>query len=193
VQWMTAGSGIVHQEMPQRYDGRMRGYQLWVNLPAAHKMMEPRYRDVGAASICEVEAAEGVRVKVIAGEVAGARGPVRDVIADPAFLDLALAPAARFEHAVPPNHTVLAYVVTGSCALGNDAGRELAEGQLAVLVEGDAVRVAAGPAGARILLFSAKPLREPVAWHGPIVMNTQDELETAFRELDEGTFVKHGT
>ena len=191
VQWMTAGSGIIHQEMPQRFDGRMRGYQLWVNLPATSKMMAPRYREVPAASIPEVRVSEGVRVKVIAGEVAGTQGPVRDVIARPTFLDIALAPGARFEHTVPSDHTVLAYVVEGTGSFGAEPDRQLGEGQLVVLADGDTVQATAGAAAFHVLLLSAKPLREPVAWHGPIVMSTQEELETAFRELDNGTFVKN--
>jgi len=191
VQWMSAGSGIVHQEMPQRHEGSWLGYQLWVNLPAAEKMSEPRYREVPAATIPEVTPAEGVRVKVIAGEVGGERGPVRDVVADPAFLDFRLAPGATFEHPVVAGHTVLAYVVAGSGRIGPAAGRPLATGQLAVLGDGDAVSLHAGDDGMRVLLFSAQPLREPVAWYGPIVMNTQAELDTAFGELQNGTFVKH--
>lgn len=190
VQWMTAGSGIVHQEMPQRYEGRARAFQLWVNLPAAAKMMDPRYQEVPAAAIPEVTPAVGVRVKVIAGEVAGAAGPVTDVMARPTFLDVALAPGGAFEHAVPAGHTALAYVIDGGGTFGDHGGQALADGQLAVLGDGDALAAAAGPAGMRFLLFAGRPLREPVAWYGPVVMTTEEELETAFREYRAGTFVR---
>ncbi|MGV8041181.1 MAG: pirin family protein [Thermoanaerobaculaceae bacterium] len=190
VQWMTAGSGIVHQEMPQRFEGRARAFQLWVNLPAASKMMDPRYQEVPAAAIPEVTPAVGVRVKVIAGEVAGVPGPVTDVVARPTFLDVSLEPGAVFEHAVPAGHTALAYVIDGSGTFGVSGGQALADGQLAVLGDGDAVAAAAGSSGMRFLLFAGKPLREPVAWYGPVVMTTEEELETAFREYRAGTFVK---
>lgn len=190
VQWMTAGSGIVHQEMPQRYEGRARAFQLWVNLPAAAKMMDPRYQEVPAAAIPEVTLAAGVGVKVIAGEIAGVPGPVTDVVARPTFLDVTLAAGAAFEHAVPAGHTALAYVIDGSGTFGVSGGQALADGQLAVLGDGDAVAATAGSSGMRFLLFAGRPLREPVAWHGPVVMTTEEELETAFREYRAGTFVK---
>jgi redox-sensitive bicupin YhaK (pirin superfamily) len=190
VQWMTAGSGIVHQEMPQRYEGRSRGFQLWVNLPAADKMMDPRYREVAAATIPEVDAGNGARVKVIAGEVAGVRGPVADVVADPTFLDVRIEPGRDFEHCVPADHTALAYVIDGNGWLDGEKRVELRDGNLAVLVDGEGVCANAGSAPFRFLLFAGKPLREPVAWRGPIVMTTEEELEQAFRELDAGTFVK---
>ena len=191
VQWMSAGSGIIHQEMPQRYEGSWLGYQLWVNLPAAEKMSAPRYREIPAATIPEVAPAPGVRVKVVAGETAGARGPVRDVVADPLFLDLELSPGVRYEHPVAAGHTALVYVVSGAGELGGEQPTAVIEGQLAVLSDGDAVVFTAGARGMRALLFAARPLREPVAWYGPIVMNTQAELAQAFDELQAGTFAKH--
>jgi len=190
VQWMSAGSGIVHQEMPQRFAGRFRGFQLWVNLPAASKMSEPRYREVPAATIPEVAPGDGVRVKVIAGEVAGVRGPVREVVAAPELLDVVIAPGAVFEHALPPGHTALAYVVDGAGWFEVEQTRQLRAGQLAVLGGGDVVRATAGAGPLRFLLLAGQPLREPVAWRGPIVMNTQEELQTAFREYAAGTFIK---
>ncbi|HPW56814.1 MAG: pirin family protein [Thermoanaerobaculaceae bacterium] len=190
VQWMTAGSGIVHQEMPQRYEGRARAFQLWVNLPAAAKIMDPRYQEVVAATIPEVTPTTGVKVRVIAGVVGGAVGPVTEVMAQPTFLDVTLAPGVAFEHAVPNGHTALAYVIDGDGRFGASSGRALTDGQLAVLSDGDAVAAAAGPLGMRFLLFAGKPLREPVAWYGPVVMTTEEELETAFREYRAGTFVK---
>ena len=192
VQWMTAGSGIIHQEMPQRYEGRARAFQLWVNLPAARKMMEPRYREVPAASIPIVEAAQGVVVRAIAGEVAGVLGPVRDVIAEPTFFDVTVEPGRVFEQDVAASQTALAYVIGGDGRFGDDGGAALSDGQLAVLGGGDLVRGLAGNAPFRFLLFTGRPLREPVAWAGPIVMNTDDELAAAFREYRDGTFVKVG-
>ena len=191
VQWMSAGSGIIHQEMPQRYEGSWLGYQLWVNLPAAEKMSAPRYREIPAATIPEVAPAPGVRVKVVAGETAGARGPVRDVVADPLFIDLEFAAGVRYQHPVAAGRTALVYVVSGAGELGGEPSAAASEGQLAVLSDGDAVAVAAGTGGMRVLLFAARPLREPVAWYGPIVMTTQAELAQAFDELQAGTFVKH--
>ncbi|MBP1620885.1 MAG: Pirin domain protein [Acidobacteria bacterium] len=190
VQWMTAGSGIVHQEMPLRFDGRMRGFQLWVNLPASHKMMDPRYRDVAADTIPEVAAGDGVRVKVIAGEVAGVHGPVRDVVAGPEYLDVALDAGASFERALPAGSTAFAYVFDGTGRFGAGAGTEVAAGQLAALGGDGPVRAVGGGSGFRFLLVSGKPLGEPVAWRGPIVMNTEEELATAFREYRQGTFIK---
>lgn len=191
VQWMSAGSGLIHQEMPQRYDGFMRALQLWVNLPAAQKMTPPRYHEVEAASIPEAIPAAGVRVRVIAGEVAGALGPVSSVVVDPQLLDVTLAPGAELEHPVPAEHTVLAYVLEGGGWLETGRDRPLREGELVVLADGDAVRAAAGEGPMRFLLLAARPLKEPVAWLGPIVMSTQEELEEAFREYAKGTFIKH--
>jgi len=190
VQWMTAGSGIVHQEMPQRYEGRSRGFQLWVNLPAASKMMDPCYRGLTAPSIPEVVTAPGAQVKVLAGTVAGVTGPVQDVVARPTFLDVRLDPGCSFEQALPPKQTVLAYVIDVAGRLDEDTSRALHGGQLAVLVGGEGVAAVAGESGMRFLLFAGEPLREPVAWYGPVVMNTDEELETAFREYQAGTFVK---
>jgi hypothetical protein len=190
VQWMTAGRGIVHQEMPQRFDGRARGLQLWVNLPAAHKMMDPRYREVPASAIPSVEIEGGVLVKVIAGEVAGVPGPVREVVAGPTLLDVTVPPGAAFEHAVPAADTVLAYVLDGEGRFGGDESPLLRDGQLAVLTGGGTVWATASGSPMRFLLVAGKPLREPVAWAGPIVMNTDEELAQAFREYREGTFVK---
>jgi len=190
VQWMTAGSGIIHQEMPQApADLVLRGFQLWVNLPAARKMCEPRYRGLVAAEIPETALAKGVAAKVIAGEAGGVRGPVRDLVVDVAYFDVTAAAAAACDHPVANGHRSLAYVVAGD---GLFAGTRVAAGHL-VLFEGrGGVAVAAGPRGCRYLLLSGQPLGEPVAWYGPIVMNTDEELETAFREYQEGTFVKVG-
>ena len=208
VQWMTAGIGIIHQEMPvERSDGLLKGFQLWANLPAGNKMMSPRYREVKAAEIPSVEPAGGGQVRVISGTVEGVRGPVRDVVTDPAYLDISLWAKSEFRRSVPEDHTVLAYIVEGSACFGREEdpyahdveGRNyfdmdrdclIRAGSLAVLGRGNGVLVKAGGDGARLLLVSGRPIGEPVAWQGPIVMNTREELRTAFKELQEGTFIK---
>lgn len=209
VQWMTAGSGIIHQEMPKgREDGNMRGLQLWANLPASHKMMAPRYRDISSAQIPEVELAAGVRVKVVSGEVEGVKGPVQDIVIDPEYLDVTIPADASFIHRVREGYTVFAYVLDGNgyfeeerdpyrfeMAEKNyfDFNREciIENESLVIFDEGEEIIVQAGPAGVRFLLISGKPIREPVAWHGPIVMNTREELRVAFDEFQRGTFLKH--
>ncbi|MHB1341158.1 MAG: pirin family protein [Coriobacteriia bacterium] len=191
VQWMTAGSGIIHQEMPRgNQAGRMGGFQLWANLPAAHKMTEPRYRGIESAGIPEVES-DGARIRVIAGTVSDVTGPVTDVTVQPEYLDVTLAPYAVWEHPAVPGHTVFAYVFEGAGRFGAQLEPVSAgHGMLVVFGNGDSVSVTAGDEGARFLFASGKPLGEPIAWRGPIVMNTREELNEAWRELDEGTFVK---
>ncbi len=190
VQWMTAGSGIIHQEMPRRVEDSLRGFQLWTNLPAASKMMEPRYRDVPVDSIPEVSPHDGLRIKVIAGEVVGVRGPVQDVVVEPEYFDITLEPGADLEHPTPSGHTVFAYAINGRGKVGPNATHGLGRGQLALFTEGDSVLFRASDVPFRFLLVSGKPLGEPVAWSGPIVMNTREELATAFREYQDGTFIK---
>jgi redox-sensitive bicupin YhaK (pirin superfamily) len=192
VQWMTAGSGIIHQEMPQNYLGRLRGLQLWVNLPAAHKMMDPRYRDVRQADIPVVSPAPGVTVKVVCGSIGGARGPVRDLIVEPEYLDVQLEPGSVFVHPTGSGHRVLAYVLEGQGTFAPGTPRPVGRGELALYGDGGEVRVESGGAGARFLFLAGQPLQEPVAWYGPIVMNTEAELDIAFREYRGGTFIKHG-
>jgi redox-sensitive bicupin YhaK (pirin superfamily) len=207
-QWMTAGSGIIHQEMPKPgAGGRMGGFQLWANLPASHKMMDPRYRDVSRADVPVVESRDGVRVRVLCGKVDGTRGPVRDVVIEPEYLDVTISPGVRFVHPTPPGHTVFAYVFQGKalfCEQDNPFSYEAQESgyfdlqpspwvgseHLVLLQDGDHLVVATGEEPARFLLISGKPLREPVAWYGPIVMNTQEELRAAFEEYQNGTFMK---
>jgi redox-sensitive bicupin YhaK (pirin superfamily) len=192
VQWMTAGSGILHEEMP-RPGPRLDGFQLWVNLPARHKMTRPRYQDVAAARIPEVRRADGVRIRVIAGEVDGVRGPVTEILADPEYLDVSMPAGRSFDQPVPRGHAAFAYVFEGEAVLGTDAGgagRPVAATRLAVLGDGDRVGVRTGDTAARFLLVSGRPLGEPVARHGPFVMNTREEIQQALRELREGTFIK---
>ncbi len=209
VQWMTAGSGIVHQEMPQGDDaGRMGGFQLWANLPASHKMMDPRYREVQSHQIPEVAVGNGVTVRVICGDVQGARGPVQDIVTDPAYLDVSVPATTEFVHSTTPGHTVFAYVIAGQagfCHENNpftydvqgvnyfDTERSpfVANGTLVLFGDGEQLVVSTEKEPVRFLLISGKPIGEPVAWYGPIVMNTRAELRTAFEQYSSGTFIKH--
>jgi hypothetical protein len=210
VQWMTAGSGILHQEMPKGDgQGRMHGFQLWANLPASLKMTAPRYQDVPALAIPEVTDDDGTRARVICGEFWGQRGPVEGVAADPNYFDISVPPGRRKTLKVEVTRNAFAYVFAGSgsfrdsspprAVLTEDARKADAEPvydvsnhSLVLFDRGDEVVVHAGPQGIRFLLVSGRPLEEPVAWHGPIVMNTQDELRQALSELNRGTFIKHG-
>jgi len=192
VQWMTAGSGIIHQEMPLGDSaGRMGGFQLWANLPAAHKMMEPRYRDVKSMQIPLVQTDGGAAIRVISGEVDGVKGPVQDIITDPAYLDVSLPPGVEFTHPTNPEHTVLAYVIEGEVFF--DPGRKnlIGNGELAQFDPGTYLAASAAERPARFILLSGQPIGEPVAWYGPIVMNTQRELEVAFEEYRNGAFIKY--
>jgi len=192
VQWMTAGSGIIHQEMPKGdKKGRMYGFQLWANLPAADKMMHPRYRDISAAQIPCLNRDDGVKVKVICGQVGNVHGPVEDVQIAPEYLDVSLPAGGSFTHPTPLGHTVFAYVYGGRGLFSDDSSEYLANRRLILFTDGEQVCVRAGAPGVRFLLISGKPLREPIAWGGPIVMNTQAELRLAFAELEEGSFIKH--
>jgi redox-sensitive bicupin YhaK (pirin superfamily) len=191
VQWMTAGSGIVHQEMPQGDAlGRMYGFQLWANLPASQKMMDPRYREVKSADIPEVTLEGGVKVRVISGEAGGIRGPVRDIVIEPDYLDITLPAGVKHAFPMQASHTAFAYIFEGAGIIPASPGEELENGSLILFGEGDEIQIRAGDTGMRLLLISGKPLHEPIAWYGPIVMNTDAELELAFKEYREGTFIK---
>jgi redox-sensitive bicupin YhaK (pirin superfamily) len=185
VQWMTAGSGIIHQEMPQKYEGLMQGFQLWVNLPAKKKMVDPKYRGIEREQI-PIDQKDGVKIRVIAGRIGGTEGPVRDLAIAIEYFDVELAPGTVFEHAISQNCTAFAYVVNGLIGV---LDKTVMEGQCAVFGMGDSVKFGS-KLGGRFLFASGEPLREPVAWRGPIVMNTQEELDKAFEELDMGTFIK---
>ncbi|MCF8130577.1 MAG: pirin family protein [Deltaproteobacteria bacterium] len=188
VQWMTAGSGIIHQEMPKGdAQGAMYGFQLWANLPASQKMMPPRYRGITAALIPEVERENGVRIKIIAGMINDVRGPMEEIVIDPEYLDCTVPAGETYVHTTNPAYTAFIYVIDGR---GITGGTELENGILVLFEKGDRLSVKAGGEDLRFLLITGKPLNEPVAWRGPIVMNTQEELETAFREYQEGTFIK---
>ncbi|MHA2502347.1 MAG: pirin family protein [Candidatus Kariarchaeaceae archaeon] len=198
IQWMTAGSGIIHQEMPQMPDDprevsqALKGFQLWVNLPSSHKMMQPRYQDIKSSAIKSTKLEDGKgSVKVLAGEFGGVTGPVKDVVADPVYLDINLEHDEKFEYTVPSDHTVLGYVVDGSATFDAAKRHVVESDHLIVFTPGDSIEVETGKDTARFLLMSGAPINEPVAWHGPIVMNTQEELVNAFQELQTGKFIKH--
>ena len=189
VQWMTAGSGIIHQEMPKGDpQGAMHGFQLWANLPASQKMMPPRYRGITADEIPEVKLENGVKVKVIAGSIGGAQGPMDDIVIDPEYFDCTVPADQTFVHRTDSNYTAFIYVIDG---VGKTSGEALENGKLVLFDEGEQLAVSAAGETLRFLLVTGKPLNEPVAWRGPIVMNTQAELELAFREYREGTFIKN--
>lgn len=209
VQWMTAGSGIVHQEMPHGDENRaLWGFQLWANLPAAHKMMKPRYREIKINRIPELFMGKGLKVRIICGEVNGVEGPVRGIVTDPEYLDVAVPPEEKFFHITVPGYTVFAYIIEGSghfdrekgaCAFEVEGGRYLDQAEdciidkesLVLYGDGDSVEVTAGDKGVRFLLISGKPIGEPVAWYGPVVMNTKEELRVAFEEYRQGSFTRY--
>jgi redox-sensitive bicupin YhaK (pirin superfamily) len=185
IQWMTAGSGIIHQEMPRAYRGTMRGTQLWVNLPAVKKMMAPRYRGITAGEVPVVRK-DGVEVKVIAGTYGGKRGPVRDLVVDVEYFDVSLDKGSTVAYPIKEGYTTFCYLLEGKADIGGSA----VEKHQIIIVSGAADLTVKADENLRFMLASGRPLDEPVAWGGPIVMNTQQELERAFRELDEGTFIK---
>ena len=190
IQWMSAGSGIIHQEMPQAYTGEMRGFQLWVNLPQKDKMSAPRYQDVTKNQVPEISY-QGAKVKIICGEMEGVKGPADDIYASPRYLDVALPPGGVFEAPVDEGHTLFAFVFEGAGQFDPAEPAVTAKGGFVHYENaGETVVVKAGSEGVRFLLVSGKPLGEPVAWYGPIVMNTQDELKVAMAELQQGTFIK---
>ena len=193
VQWMTAGSGIIHQEMPEGDDkGRMDGFQLWANLPSDNKMMDPRYREFSKNDIPEVKLDNGSIIRVIAGNVEGAAGPVKNVVIDPEFLDVSLQSDVEWRHPVKSGHTVFVYVIEGEGFFDAKKENSFCNGMLALFNDGDEIEAISKSGDFRFLLLSGKPLKETIAWNGPIVMNTRDELRTAFEEYNNGTFIKIG-
>jgi redox-sensitive bicupin YhaK (pirin superfamily) len=188
VQWMTAGSGIIHQEMPKGdASGAMHGFQLWANLPASQKMMAPRYRGITADQIPEAELANGARIRVVAGSIGGVQGPMDDMVIDPEYFDCKVPAGETFAHDTDPGYTAMLYVIGGR---GSIDGKAIENGTLVLFDAGEQLSARAVGEDFRFLLLTGKPLNEPVAWRGPIVMNTQAELDTAFREYREGTFIK---
>lgn len=191
-QWMTAGSGIIHQEMPRGdYEGRMEGFQLWANLPRSHKMMEPRYRDIKSAQVPEAALENGVKIKVICGRVGNHEGPVRGIIIDPEYLDVTVPAKGEFKHPTRRGHTVFAYVIEGQGHFDEAKKQLIANGTVCLYADGDHIAVTTAEEPVRFLLISGKPINEPVAWYGPIVMNSDEELQLAFEEYRNGTFIKH--
>ena len=209
VQWMTAGSGIIHQEMPQGdQNGRMYGFQLWANLPKSHKMMDPRYRDVKSRQIPDVLLENGAKLKVICGKVGDVQGPVRDIITDPEYLDVTVPAGSEFIYPTKRGHTVFAYVIDGRGCFCNEkralsyeieganyfdmeTDPFISDRTVVLFGDGDQMMVSTDGDAVRFLLISGRPINEPVAWYGPIVMNTQDELRIAFDEYRNGTFIRH--
>ncbi len=209
VQWMTAGSGIIHQEMPKGDEnGRMYGFQLWANLPSGEKMMDPRYRDIASKQIPEVKLPNDTTIKIISGEVSGIKGPVEDIVIDPEFIDVTVPENSEFAHPTKQGHTVFAYIIDGQgyfCKEKNpftyevegknyfDIQRDpfVENGTIVLFDDGEKIMVFTEDHKVRFLLISGKPIGEPVAWYGPIVMNTQEELQTAFEEYKQGTFIKY--
>jgi hypothetical protein len=208
VQWMTAGSGIIHQEMPKGDDGGvMEGFQLWANLPKSQKMMSPRYREIKSGQVPEVTTKDGAKIKVICGTAEGREGPVRDIVIEPEYLDITLPAGSGFVHKTSRGHTVFAYVIGGKGVFCNeknpfsyDAEGEnyfdmerdayIHNGTAVLFGDGDQVTVTTQGDPVRFLLVSGRPIGEPVAWYGPIVMNTKEELQVAFEEYRNGTFIR---
>ncbi|MDO8267720.1 MAG: pirin family protein [Moraxellaceae bacterium] len=188
VQWMTAGRGIVHSEMPEQEDGLMWGFQLWVNLPARDKMNAPRYQEFSPESIPVVRPVDGVEIKLIAGELAGATGPVQGIATRPLYWDITLAPDITYSPLVPDSHQTFLYFFQGDAVVGPNNGHHAGQGQMVVLGNGNTIEMQSGSKGARLLLIAGQPLREPVARYGPFVMNTQDEIHQAFQDYREGRF-----
>lgn len=187
VQWMTAGRGIVHSEMPEQEEGLMRGFQLWVNLPASDKMTEPRYQDIGARDIPDVELENGARVRVLSGKFDDVTGPVAGVAVQPLYLDVELPAGTSLSPVMPPDHTAFLYVFEGDLVAGA-TGEAVRKHELAVLGTGDEVPLVAGDDGARTILVAGRPIGEPVARYGPFVMNTREELQQAFADFSAGRF-----
>lgn len=209
LQWMTAGSGIIHQEMPKGDEnGLLWGFQLWANLQASQKMIEPHYQEIKSKRMPEILMGKGLKVRIISGDVHGVEGPVKGIATDPEYLDVTVPSEEKFSHITMPGYTVFAYVIegkgffddgSGTCAPEIEGSRYLDSAEhfiigprnLVLFGNGDSIEVIAGEKGIRFLLISGKPIGEPVAWYGPIVMNTQEELKTAFDEYRNGTFIKN--
>jgi len=193
VQWMTAARGIVHSEIPQQTEGRLRGFQLWLNLPAREKMKPPAYRDIPSTQIPVVSAGDGVEVKVIAGTLtqrdAQSTGPINGLSTEPRFFDVRLAPNASFETTLPVEHNAFVYPYEGTAFVGEER-EPLAHRAAGLLSAGEVVRIAASEEGARVLLLAGMPLREPVVQYGPFVMNTREEIERAINDYQSGVLTK---
>ena len=184
---MTAGSGLVHSEMPEQQEGLMRGFQLWINLPAKDKMIPPRYQDIPPEQVPEVSAGEGVKVRLLAGSLNGVSGPVSGIVTDPVYFDVHLDAGAKFSMPLPTAHTAFFYVYEGSVVSGPER-KSVTRGDLAILGQGGQVTVEAGAAATRLILLAGRPIKEPVARYGPFVMNTREEIMQAFDDFNAGRF-----
>lgn len=188
-QWMTAGSGIIHQEMPHQKNGLLWGFQLWANLPATNKMMNPRYQEIEKTQIPEVRT-ENTLIRVICGEIKGVKGPVKEIVTDPQYLDVTVSPNSIKDFDVKLGHTVFTYVIEGQGYFDLNKDKIVTVENLVIFEDGDKIRVTTEEDPVRFLLISGKPIGEPVAWSGPIVMNTREELRIAFEEYQNGIFIK---
>lgn len=189
LQWMTAGRGILHEEMPKPLDGKMEGFQLWVNLPAKLKMTQPRYQEVASKHIPEFKRADGITIRVIAGRVDNVNGAVTEIYADPDYLDVTMPANTSFSHPIERGHTAFAYMFEGEGEF-EENGKPVASPQLVVFGDGDHINVTTASQSVRFLIVSGKPLHEPIARYGPFVMNTREEILQALQDLQNGTFVK---
>jgi len=191
VQWMTAGSGIIHQEMPRGDEkGKMYGFQLWANLPASYKMIPPRYQEFKSSLIPVITLENGTKIKVICGQINNVKGPVKEIIIDSEYLDISVPENCIYNHQTIAGHNVFAYVIGGSCLFDSEEQILCDNKTLVLFDEGEYISIITKESAARILLISGKPVNEPVAWGGPIVMNTEEELNLAFDEIENGTFIK---
>ncbi len=191
IQWMTAGSGIIHQEMPKGDGtGEMLGFQLWLNLPSSRKMCPPKYQDATAETIPLVKPTKDVSIKVICGTIEDVTGPIEDEITEPHYFDITVKPESNYTIQVPPDHKVFCYVIEGQGVFGDNPEEEVANETLLLFGEGDFVTVQTNEEEVRFLFITGKPLDEPISWRGPIVMNTKEEIELAFSELEQNTFIK---
>ncbi len=190
IQWMTAGSGIIHQEMPKVDEKKLSGFQLWVNLPAKHKMMKPRYQDIPAAEIPVVEISEGINAKLIAGEINGIKGPVKDIVVNPLYADFSFEKNKTMIFPVKKGYTVFAYIYEGDGQFDEKHPEEVNAENLVLFDDGEELKIKSGTSGLKFILVSGKPIGETIAWRGPIVMNTDQELKIAFSEFENGTFIK---
>ncbi len=194
VQWMTTGRGILHEEMPQQIEGEMKGFQLWVNLPARLKKTAPRYQNITSDQIPEVQQDDGVIIRVIAGQVDGVNGPVKEIAADPIYLDVSVPAHASYAQPVADDNAAIAYVFEGEGDFGANGSTQkslVGQPRLIVFGDGDLVSVRAGDQGVRFVLMAGKPINEPIARYGPFVMNTQAEIEQTLQEIQNGTFIRN--
>ncbi|MBE7412353.1 MAG: pirin family protein [Leptospiraceae bacterium] len=189
IQWMTAGKGILHQEMPKLEGGKLSGFQLWLNLPATHKMMSPRYQDISVNKIPIIQT-DSVLVKLIAGELDGKKGPVEDTIIKPVYLDVLISPNASWEYLHKEDVTMFLYLFHGEMYIGESKKEKIVEGEIVLLSSGEILKISTSDNGARFVLIAGKPVKESIAWRGPIVMNTEEELLNAYIELEEGRFIQ---